>query len=134
MRTDKMQWFCFGIPALVLVGVGIGVAVHTALGRSWTELAPPVATYVALQVAVYICMFWARNRARTQQDYRPAIVLFGAYCWGSGLLVIYYGIRWGLIVSQDTDDLVAFSVIMIVVVAITFGVFSMLKGRIGSHG
>lgn len=133
MRADKTRWICFGVPALVLVGIGIAAAVHIALGRSWTEIAPPVASYVVLQVGVYVCMFWARNRARTRQDYRPAIALFGAYCWGSGLLVIYYGIKWGLILRQGTNDLVVFSVIMIVVVAVTFALFSMIKGRVGSH-
>ena len=72
MSTEKTRWFGFGVPALVLIGVGIAVGVHMGLGRSWIELRIPVGAYVAIQLAVYICMFWARNRARTRQDYGPS--------------------------------------------------------------
>jgi hypothetical protein len=132
MSTEKTRWFGFGVPALVLVGVGIAVGVHTALGRSWSELSLPVGAYVAIQLAVYVCMFWARNRGRTRQDYGPAIALVGLYGWGTGLLVIYYGTKWGLL-ADNGNDLVPFSVFMIVVVAITFGLFSLFKGRLKSH-
>ena len=133
MRTEKMRWFGVGVPALVLIGVGIALGVHMGLGRSWSELGVPVGAYVAIQLVVYICMFWARNRARTRQDYGPAIALVGLYGWGAGLLLIYYGTKWGLLANRGGNDLVAFSVSMIGVVAITFGIFSVLKGRLKSH-
>ena len=134
MSTEKTRWFGFGVPALVLIGVGIAVGVHMGLGRSWIELRIPVGAYVAIQLAVYICMFWARNRARTRQDYGPAIALVGLYGWGTGLLLIHYGTSWGLLASRAGNDLVAFTVFMVVVVAITFGLFSLFKGRLKSHG
>jgi hypothetical protein len=134
MSTERMRWFFWGVPTLVLIGVGIAVGVHVALGRSWIELFVPVGAYVAMQVGMYLCMFWARNRARTRQDYGPAVALVGAYAWVTGLLVIYYGTRWGLIGNHGTNDLAAFSVFMIVVVAITFGLFSLFKGRLKPPG
>jgi hypothetical protein len=133
MSTEKMRWFGVGVPVLVLIGIGIAVGAHIALGRSWSELGLPVGAYVAIQLGVYVGMFWARNRARTRQDYGPAIVLVGLYGWGAGLLVIHYGTKWGLLPNHGGNDLIAFSLSMIVVVAITFGLFSLLKGHLKSH-
>lgn len=134
MSTQKMRWFSFGLPMLVLIGVGIAVVLHMGLGRSWSELFLPVGAYVTMQVLMYVSMFWARDRARTRQDYRPAVALVGAYAWGTGALVIYYGTRWGVIGNRGSDDLVGFSVFMVAVVAITFVLFSLLKGRLKPHG
>ncbi|MFY9909066.1 MAG: hypothetical protein WCF22_14290 [Candidatus Sulfotelmatobacter sp.] len=134
MSMEKVRWFLLGVPTLVLIGIGIAVGVHVALGRSWSELLLPVGAYVAMEVGVYVCMYWARNRARTRQDYGPAVALVGAYAWGTGLLVIYYGTRWRVIGNHGTNDLLGFSVFMIVVVVITFALFFLFKGRLKSQG
>lgn len=130
MSTEKMRWFGFGAPLLVLVGLGIAVTTRVSLARPWSELVLPISAFVGIQVGTYSCMFWARNRAKTRGEYGPAVALFGFYGWGTGLLLIYYGTKWGLLANHSSDDLVAFSVFMIVVVAIMFGLFSMFKRRV----
>jgi hypothetical protein len=133
MSTERMRWFGYGVPLVLLIGLGIAVCLHVGLGRGWSELVVPIGAYVGIQLGTYICMFWARNRARSRGDYKPAVALIGLYGWGTGLLVIYYGTKWALLTRYGGDDLEAFSVFMIVVVAITFGLFSLLKGRLKSH-
>lgn len=134
MNTEKARWFGLGVPALVVFGLGIAIALHMGLGRAWSELGLPIGAYVAIQVVTYVCMFWARNRSRTRGDYGPAIALVGFYAWGTGLLVIHYGTEWGLLSHRGSNDLIAFSVFMILVVAITFALFSRFKGRVKSAG
>jgi hypothetical protein len=129
MSTEKTRWFAVGVPVLVLVGVGIAAGLRMSVGIPWGEIVLPIIAFVGLQVATYAFMFWARDWRRTRDDYRPAIALAGLYCWASGWLVVHYGIRWSLLRNHSSDDLIAFSVFMIVVVAITFGLFSLFKGR-----
>jgi hypothetical protein len=132
MNTVEARWFGFGVPALVLVGLGIAIGLHVGLNRAWNELVLPVGAYVAIQVGTYVCMFWARNRSRTQGDYGPAIALIGFYAWGTGLLVIHYGTEWGVLNHNGGSDLIGFSVFMIFVIAITFVLFSRFKRRLKS--
>jgi hypothetical protein len=129
-----MRWFGIGVPALVVIGLGIAVGLHVGLHRTWSELGFPISAYVTIQVAVYVFMFWARMRARTRNEYGPAIVLVGLYGWGAGLLIIYYGTKWGLLANHSSDDLIVFTLFMAVVVAVTFGFFSVFKGRLKSNG
>ena len=91
MNTVGARWFGLGVPALVLVGVGIAIGLHAGLRRPWKELVLPVGVYIAIQVGTYVCMFWARNRSKTRGDYGAAIALIGFYAWATGLLVIHYG-------------------------------------------
>jgi hypothetical protein len=129
MSTDKVRWFGLGVPAMLLIGIGVAIVLHLGFARPWSALVFPIGAYVAIQVGTYVCMFWARNRSRTRGDYGPAIALIGLYAWGVGLLVIHYGTEWSLL-SHHSDDLMAFSAFMILVVGITFALFSRLKGRL----
>jgi ABC-type Mn2+/Zn2+ transport system permease subunit len=131
MSTEKARWFGLGVPVLVVVGLGIAIGLHIGLARPWSDLVLPIGAYVAIQVGTYVCMFWARNRSRIRGEYGLAIALIGFYAWGTGLLVIHYGTEWSLL-SHESDDLIAFSAFMILVVAITFALFSLFKGRLKS--
>ena len=132
MNTPESRWLGVGVPTLVLVGLCIAIGLHMGLGRPWNELVLPVGAYVAIQVGTYACMFWARNRTRTQGDYGPAIALIGFYAWGTGLLVIHYGTEWGILNYHRGNDVLAFSLFMMFIVVITFAVFSRFKGRVKS--
>ncbi len=132
MNTAEARWFGIGVPALVLAGLGIASALHIVLGRPWHELFVPVGAYIVIQVGAYICMFWARNRGRTRGDYGSAIAVFGFYAWATGMLVIHYGREWGLLGDYGSNDLMGFSLFMVLIVAITMVLFSRLRGRMKS--
>lgn len=131
MSTERVRWFSIGVPLVVFIGIGLTIALRLSLQLPWSKLALPVGCFVGLQVGTFVCMFWARRPARTLGDYRAAIALFGLYCGGSGWLVLHYGTKWGLL-SHHSDDDVVFSIVMVVAIVITFGIFSFSKARRGT--
>jgi hypothetical protein len=129
--SSKGRWFAVVLPAVLLLGLCTTAVLHIGLKIPWMELVFPVGAFIGLQLCTFVGMFWAGNRGRTQGKYGAAIVLAGLYCWGTGWLVIHYGTEWGIL-SHHSNDLLAFSVFMILVGGITFALFSRLKGRLKS--
>jgi hypothetical protein len=109
------QWVGLGIPLLLLIGLLIMWGLHVRLRLPITELAIPVMGYVGVQILFFVGMFWAGRLARKRNDYKAAIALGGGYCWGSGILVLYYGNKWGLL-TTDNYDYALFSVLITIAV------------------
>ena len=62
-------------------------------------------------------MFWVGRLARNQNRYGPAIAMSAGYCWASGILVLHYGGKWGLL-RADGNDYVLFTVLMLIAVLV----------------
>jgi hypothetical protein len=88
---------------------------HVRLRLPITELAIPVMGYVGVQILFFVGMFWAGRLARKRNHYMGAIALGGGYCWGSGILVLYFGNKWGLL-TTDNYDYPLFSVLLTIAV------------------
>ena len=111
------QWVGLGVPLLLLIGLLIMWGLHVRVRLPVKDLAIPVMGYVGVQVLCYVGMFWAGRLARRQKDYRAAIALSGVYCWSSGILVLYYGNKWGLL-TADNHDYALFSVLITIAMVV----------------
>jgi hypothetical protein len=58
-------------------------------------------------------MFWIGRLARNRNRYGPAIAMGAGYCWASGILVLHFGGKWGLL-RADSHDYVPFTVLMLI--------------------
>lgn len=91
------RWIAVGVPLFVLVGLGAIAIIHLGKGIAWFELLFPCAVYVGVQIAFYSCAFWVGRLGRKRGILWPMALLAGFYCWGTGLLILGYGAKWGFL-------------------------------------
>lgn len=108
------------------------LGLHVRLRLHMVELAFPVMSFVGIQSATLVGMFWAGRRARKQNDYKALIALSGIYCWSSGIFVLHYGNKWRLL-NADTHDYTLFSILIMfavvcIGVVVRFGMFPPKRG------
>ena len=92
-REGIARWLLVGGPLFFAAGLLGAMGFHVGLGLPWSKILGPVLIFLAFQVCGFAGMFWARKRPTL----RVAIVVSGLYCLGSGLLIMCYGSRWGLL-------------------------------------
>lgn len=111
-------------PVAILVSV-VGVmallgALTLHLGRalSWRVLSIPTILFITMQIAFFAAMSDVRRR----KSLRIGVLVSGLYCLLFGLLLIYYGSRWGLLMGLGDSDLWPFSgcVAVITIVGMLF--------------
>jgi len=112
-----------GIPLLLAGGLLLIVGLHLGAPHlPIAELAVPVITFVGVQISTVVCAFWAGRLARNQNEYGPIVALSGGYCWASGILVLHYGGKWGLL-RADSHDYVPFTVLILIAALVVFALF-----------
>ena len=101
------------VGALLLLSLGLlgGIALHVELNLTWGRLVFPIFAFVAVQIASLGGMLWVRKRGSARGGFSIA----GLYCLASGLLVIHYGSRWGLLRNIHASDLWLFALLMLIV-------------------
>lgn len=129
MSTPIVRWLAVGVPALVTLAVAIVFGIRVGMGITWGKILGPMAAFLGLQLGTYVGMFWARNRARSEGDYRLATVLAGFYCWASGLMVMHYGTEWGILRDYRNDDPLVFSILLALITGMIFAVVWFSKSR-----
>jgi uncharacterized membrane protein (GlpM family) len=120
------RWLLVGIPLLLTMGVLATLVLHVAVGVPALNSTWTAAVLVIVQFGLYVPMYWIRRQFKKNQDLRPAIVLFGIYCWVMGFVVIYYKAHFHIGAAQDDslDDYFGFSVYMLVIVGLALLLFS----------
>ena len=119
-----------GVPLLVGVGILVEFAVWLGFELPLSKLATPTAVLLSIQIAFYVSMYPVRKRYKQRGDLRPGFTLMGLYCLFIGLAGMYYAAKLGLVrVNTFTDNYVAFSIYIVVVVGIGIGLLSFLKPK-----
>ena len=106
------RWAGVGVPLLLCGGLLLIWGLHARLKLSVPELAGPVATFVGAQILYVIPMFLVGRRGRERNEFGPTIAMTAGYCWASGILVLHYGGKWGLL-KADSRDYVPFTVLIL---------------------
>jgi hypothetical protein len=82
-RTSLSRWLLVGTPSAVALGV-LGVAVlHFGFKIPLKAAMLPVVVLLAIEVALYLAMYWIRTRFQQTRDLRPAVMAFGAFTLAS---------------------------------------------------
>ena len=124
------RWVLRGVPLLVGIGIVAGLALRIAFGLPFARIAIPITVLVVIQGALFISMYWVRQRNKRKPDLRGGIFIFGSYGLLIGLAGMYYAGQLGLVgVNTLNDNYLGFSVFMLVVIAISVGLFSLLKPK-----
>jgi len=117
-----------GLPLLVAIGVVVGLALRMRFGLPFARIAIPIAVLVAIQGALFIGMYWVRQRYKRKPDLRSGIILFGAYGLLMGLAGMYYGGQLGVLASNTlSENWLGFSVYVLLTTTVAVGLFSFLK-------
>ena len=112
------KWVAIGVPLFLVVGIAGTVVIHMGYAVPWRHLLIPVSLFVGLQIGFYVGAFWAGKWARQQSRYWPMSILVGLYLWGTSLILMRYGARWGILPSYG--DYFSFSVCMALVMVIAW--------------
>jgi hypothetical protein len=116
-----------GLPLLVGIGVAVGLALRIIFGLPFARIAIPITVLVAIQGALFISMYWVRQRYKRKPDLRGGIILFGSYGLLIGLAGMYYAEQLGLVgVNTLSENYLGVSVYVLVVTAVAVGLFSFL--------
>ena len=122
------RWVVSGLPLLVGIGVIVGFALRVSFGLPLARIATPLTVLVGIQVALFIAMYWVRQRYKRTLDLRGGIALFGTYSLLIGLAGMYYAGQLGLVgVNAFNKNYLGFSAYVLGVTAIAAGLFSLLK-------
>ena len=117
-----------GLPLLVGIGVVVGLALRISFGLPFARIAIPITVLVAIQGALFISMYWVRQRYKRKPDLRSGIILFGAYGLLIGLVGMYYAGQLGLAgVNTLNENYLGFSVYVLAITAVAVGLFAFLK-------
>jgi hypothetical protein len=122
------RWVLSGLPLLVGIGVVVGLALRISFGLPFARIAIPITVLVAIQGALFISMYWVRQRYKRKPDLRGGIIIFGSYGLLIGLAGMYYAGQLGLVGANTlNENYLGFSVYVLVVTAVAVGLFSFLK-------
>lgn len=122
------RWVVSGLPLLVGIGVVVGFALRVSFGLPFARIATPLTVLVGIQVALFIAMYWVRQRYKRTLDLRGGIALFGTYSLLIGLTGMYYAGQLGLVgVNTFNENYLGFSAYVLGVTAIAAALFSLLK-------
>jgi NO-binding membrane sensor protein with MHYT domain len=122
------RWVLNGLPLLVGIGVVVGLALRISFGLPFARIATPITVLVAIQGALFISMYWVRQRYKRKPDLRGGIILFGSYGLLIGLAGMHYAGQLGIVgVNTLNENYLGFSVYVLVVTAVAVGLFSFLK-------
>ena len=117
-----------GLPLLAGIGVVVGLALRISFGLPFGRIVIPITVLVAIQGALFISMYWVRQRYKRTLDLRGGIILFGSHSLLIGLAGMYYAGELGLAgVNTFNENYLGFSVYVLVVTAVAVGLFSFLK-------
>jgi hypothetical protein len=104
------RWFGIGAPLFLLIAIAGAVVIHSGYAVPWRQLLVPISLFVGVQLGAYIAAFWAGKWIRQHGQYGPMPLLGGFYLWGTGLVIMHYGSKWGILPSDV--DYFSFSVYM----------------------
>lgn len=124
------RWVSKGVPLFVGIGIVAGLALRIGFGLPFARVTFPITVLVVIQVAFFIGMYWVRQRHKRNQDLRGGVILTGGYSLLIGLAGMYYAGQLGLVGGNTLNgNYLGFSVFMLVVIAISVGLFSLLKPK-----
>ena len=119
------RWALVGVPAILVEGLAVVLLVHLRYLIALHNLLPPVALALAIQIAFFICAFWAGKLAREQRRFGPMSFLVGFSLWATLLIVMHYGPQWGIL--SPVGDPLSFSICMAFVTLAAWFVMSKLS-------
>jgi hypothetical protein len=105
------RWVSIGIPVILLEGISIILLAHHYYLIALHDLLPPILACLAIQIGPFICAFRAGKLAREQQRFGPITFLVGFSLWGTLLIVMHYGPKWGIL--SPVGDPLSFSIFMV---------------------
>ncbi len=118
LRNDSLwKWLSIGGPTLVLFALSAAYCVHVLLGIRWQEVTSAAIWFAAIQIVTLGCMYFARRYYRSKKNARPAVLIFGLYCWGIISLGVHYTVEWGLFAPKNLSGVYAyFAVAMLLII------------------
>jgi hypothetical protein len=117
-----------GVPLFLGVALFVAVVVHVTIRGSWSKIAVPCAALVAIQLVLYVSMYWIRKRFQRTHDLRLGVLVFGSYCLVMGLMALRYAAQLGLVGPKvATHNYLGFSIFMLFVIPISAWASSFLK-------
>jgi len=119
------RWVFVGVPAILVEGIAIALFVHLLYLIALHKLLPPLALVLAIQIAFFICAFWAGKLAREQRQFGPMAFLVGFSLWATLLLVMHYGPMWGIL--SPAGDPLSFSLFVAFVTLVAWFAMSKLS-------
>ena len=127
-RTSLSKWLLAGTPSVVILGVVSVVVLHAGFKIPWRAATVAVAVQLGIQVALYIVMYWVRERFQRTHDLRATVVAFGMYGLIAGLIGMRYAEQLGIVSSGVfSANCVPFSIFMAIVTAMSFILFTFWK-------
>jgi hypothetical protein len=104
------------VPLFLAVAIAGIAIIRMGYAIAWGQLLVPSGMFVGIQIGFYMGAFWAGKWARQRGRYWPISLLAGFYLWGTGLMIMHYGVRWGILPSFG--DSFGFSICMALVTVI----------------
>jgi hypothetical protein len=72
-----------GIPLLLAMGVFAALVLHIAFAVPALSSTGPLLFWFFVQFGLSVPMYWIQRQFKKNQDLRPALFLFEAYCLGA---------------------------------------------------
>jgi hypothetical protein len=127
-RESFARWLRNGVPGFLAVALFVAIVVHVTIRGPWSRIVVPCAVLVAIQLALYISMYWIRKRFQHTHNLRLGVLVFGSYCLVMGLMALRYAAQLGLVSPKvATDNYLSFSIFMLIVILMSVVVFSIWK-------
>src|SRR5450755_3942349 len=98
MRTEERlsKWLLVGVPSCLGMGLLAAAILHLSFGVSLLSALVAAMVLVGVQLAMYVPMYWVRQRFKKTQDLRTGILVFGLYVLVLGVVSTHYAMRFGL--------------------------------------
>lgn len=125
MKSEFSSWLIGGTSAFVVVALLGALVLHFGIRLSWNDVAIPVILFTSVQIAYFAAMY----RVRTHKSLRFAFAVLGSDLLISGLMMIHYGSRWGLLKGLGDSDLWGFSACIALITLFGMAVAPLLGKR-----
>jgi hypothetical protein len=131
MRTEERlsKWLLVGVPSFLGIGLLAAVILHLSFGVPLLSALLAAAALAGVQLAMYVPMYWVRQRFRKTQDLRLGVLVFGLYGLLLGSACIHFALQLGLTKGVRHSDYVEFPIYMVVVTALAVLVCSLVKPK-----
>ena len=124
------RWMRIGAIAFSAVALLAAIALHGSFAIPWVEAAVAGIAVVAIQVAFFAAMFYARQFARRTRDLRWPTVVSGLYLIMLMPTGFYFAWRWHLVSSERAiQDGTGITICVVLSTAIGIIIFSFWRPR-----
>lgn len=111
MKNELVQRVAILVSIVGVMALFGALTLHLGRALSWRVLAIPTILFATIQIACFAAIIDVRRR----KSLRMGVLVFGLYWLLSGLIVIYYGSRWGVLTGLGNSDLWQFSACIAVI-------------------